>query len=115
MTPRSASAAEWCAAGMRYGTRRAGDPARWARCVDHRGTEVQPFAAAHFGESHRRVLLLCGAGFDPRSLVVARLLASVAPDRVDGFFLRERRPDPHPSLLSRATEHATRLGELVNK
>ena len=109
------SAAAWHATGVQYGTRRAGDAPRWGRCVEHRSQAVQPFAASHFGESHRRVLLVGGAGFDPRSLVVARLLASVAPDRIYGLFLREQRPNPNPSLLTRAEQHIARLGELVGR
>lgn len=68
----------------------------------------------YFGEAHRRVLLIGGAGFDPRTVVVARLLAAVAPGRVDGLFLRERRPDPDPRLIACAEENAAQLRKLVS-
>jgi hypothetical protein len=114
MTLRPSSAAAWFAAGVKPGIRQAGDVPRWARCVEHRGKAVEPFGALHFGEKHRRILLIGGAGFDPRSLVVPRLLASVAPGRVDGLFLRERRPNPNPGLLTRADGNIHRLAQLID-
>jgi hypothetical protein len=90
-----------------------GDPPRWERCIDHRGAEVREFAEEHFGEAHRSVLMIGGAGFDPRSLTVPRLLASVCDGRLEGMFLRERRDGPDPGLLGRADANADRLRELV--
>jgi hypothetical protein len=86
---------------------------RWGRCVDHHGGAVGEFASRHFGESHRRVFLVGGAGFDPRALTAARLLARVAAGRVDGFFLRERLPYPDPALLSRAEQQLDHLRALL--
>ena len=93
--------------------RKAGDPMRWGRCVDHHGTAVGEFASRHFGEPHRRVLLVGGAGFDPRALTAARLIARVATGRVDGFFLRERLPYPDPALRSRAEQQLAQLQTLI--
>lgn len=107
------TAREWCTVGVRYGTRGAGEPPRWERCVDHRGRAVQTFAAQHFGEPHRRVLLVGGAGFDPRSLTVARLLAPVLGARLDALLLRERRPSPSPALRDRADAHIAELQGLI--
>ena len=111
--PRSARAADWCAAGVRYGTRGAGEPPRWERCIDHRGDSISGFTAQHFGEANRRVLLVGGAGFDPRTLTVARLLTSTLGDRLEGLFIRERRSSPDRALLARADEHAAELLRLV--
>ena len=113
MSPRPSSAAAWCEAGIRPGVRMPGDSPRWERCVDHRGPDVRPFAEAHFGEAHRRVLLIGGAGFDPRSLTVPRLLASVCGGRLEGVFLRERRAGPDPALLARADRHAAELVAII--
>ncbi len=113
MSPRPSSAAAWHEAGVRPGIRAPGDPPRWERCVDHRGAAVRSFAEAHFGEAHRRTLLVGGAGFDPRSLTVPRLLASVCEDRIEGLFLRERRAGPDPALLARADMHANELRALI--
>jgi hypothetical protein len=86
---------------------------RWGRCVDHHGSAISEFFSRHFGESHRRVLLVGGAGFDPRALTATRLITRVAIGRVDGFFLRERLPYPDSTLLSRAEKQLTQLQALI--
>jgi hypothetical protein len=113
MRPKDHSDSGPRAAGTPAGPRAAGDPPRWERCIEHRGTEVREFAEQHFGGHHRRVLLIGGAGFDPRSLTVPRLLASVCGDRLEGMFLRERRTGPDASLLARAEVNAENLRTLV--
>lgn len=107
------STAEWYTAGVQFGVRQAGEPFRWERCVDHSFAAVREFAVRHFSEPHRRVLLVGGAGFDPRALTAALLLMQVASGRVHGFFLRERRPNPDPALLARAEQQLGRLGSLI--
>ena len=104
-----ASAAGSFKGGMKLGTRGPGESPRWRPCVDHSGPAVHEFARAHFGEAHRRILLVGGAGFDPRALTVARLLAEVAGNRVKGVFLREERPDAEEALVTRAEEQARDL------
>lgn len=113
MGQRSCKAAEWYAEGVQPGVRKAGDPLRWGRCVDHHGSDVGEFASRHFGESHRRVLLVGGAGFDPRALTAAQLIAQVAKGRVDGFFLRERLTYPDPDLRSRAEQQLAHLRAFI--
>lgn len=117
MTPnrarRPSGAAEWCAAGVRYGPRNAGEPPRWERCIDHRGDAVDGFVAQHFASDDRRVLLVGGAGFDPRTLTVAQLLTRTLDNRLEGLFIRERRPSPDRMLLAQADGHATELQRLV--
>ena len=72
-----------------------------------------PFIRQHFGEKSRRTLLIGGAGFDPRSLVVPRMLNTATPSSVDGFFLRENRPNPSHKLSSRADLHIAQLQSLL--
>jgi hypothetical protein len=115
MSHRPLSAAAWYETGVLYGTRTAGDPPRWGRCIEHRGADVATFVNTHFGETNRRVLLIGGAGFDPRSVVIARLLVAAAPRRVRGLFLRERRPNPDQRLLDRAETNIRELTELVGQ
>ncbi|MEX1183990.1 MAG: hypothetical protein WEF86_12225 [Gemmatimonadota bacterium] len=74
---------------------------------------MEPFVAEYFGEPHRRVLLIGGAGFDPRSLTVAKLLLPVLGNRLDALFIRERRPSPSPSLRERAEAHLAELQRLI--
>jgi hypothetical protein len=86
---------------------------RWDPCISHRGAEVDGFVAEYFGSPDRQVLLIAGAGFDPRSTAVAtRLAAAGAPLRA--LFLQENRPNPAPALVQRATANAgTLLGAIA--
>ena len=86
---------------------------RWDRCIYHLGTHTASFLREYLVESHRRVLLIAGAGFDPRSTAAAELIGAIAPGRVRGFFLREERPRPAPPLVSRAEAHEQALRKLV--
>lgn len=77
--------------------------ARWNLCVSHRGQEVEEFARAYFPSSARRVLLVAGAGFDPRSADICKLVASsMDGDACAGLFLREERPNPAEALVQAA-------------
>ncbi len=113
MGKRSWKAAAWCAEGVQPGVRKACDPLRWGRCVHHDGGAVTEFASRHFGEPHRRVLLLGGAGFDPRALTASGLLTRVAAGLVDGVFFRENVPDPDPTLRRRAEKQLAQLQNLI--
>ncbi len=87
--------------------------ARWDRCVYHGGKHTEPFLSEHLAESHRRVLIVAGCGFDPRSTAVSELVARHAGPRVTGLFLREERPRPAPPLVSRADLHERLLLDLM--
>lgn len=84
-------------------------PRRWDRCVRHRGERTLAFMRAHFGEVHRRVLLIAGAGFDPRASTICSELASVMGPRLQALFLREERPNPAPQLVERAERNIEQL------
>jgi hypothetical protein len=86
---------------------------RWEPCVNHRGEAAEAFVHDYFAMSDRKVGLIAGAGFDPRSAIVPELLATAAPNRVRGMFLREERPSPHASLLSSAEGNVARLKTLL--
>ena len=79
--------------------------ARWDRCIYHRGRHAAPFLRRYLGESHRRVLFIAGAGFDPRSTAVCEIVAGAAGGRSVGYFIREERPRPARSLVERADAH----------
>ena len=66
---------------------------RWDPCIAHRGEEVNKFVARYFAQRDRKVFLVVGAGFDPRSRIVAARLSD-ADASVRGLFIRENRPDP---------------------
>jgi hypothetical protein len=81
---------------------------RWDRCIEHRGDETSSFVKDYFGQSDRRVMLIAGAGFDPRSVVVCESLTSVSPT-ARTILLREERPDPAHELVSRAETNLERF------
>jgi hypothetical protein len=86
---------------------------RWERCIQQRGRDVQRFISEFLGQGDRRVLVLGGAGFDPRSTVICRQLDELVKDRTAGIFLREERPGPSAELLARAEANAGTLSGLL--
>ena len=86
---------------------------QWERCIHHRGCEAATFISDFFAGSDRSVLLIGGAGFDPRSYYVAEQLTAVCGDRLRGFFLREERPDPSEQLLMMAENNDAHIRKLI--
>jgi hypothetical protein len=91
----------------------AGRPLRWERCVLNRGEDAAGFFREHLAEPGRRVLLISGAGFDPRTLHTPHLVAeAVNGNLLQSILIRETRPNPDAGLLATAeanTEVLTRL------
>ena len=85
---------------------------RWDRCIEHRGSEVGPFIAEYFGASERNVLLIAGAGFDPRSTFLCAQLASVVP-ALRGLLVQEERPNAAETLVARASSNTQQLTTLL--
>lgn len=81
---------------------------RWDPCVAHRGPEVDGFVAEYFALPGRRIVLIAGAGFDPRSTAVSTRLA-VAGASVRALFIQENRPNPAQDLLDRACANTCAL------
>lgn len=75
---------------------------RWDPAVEHRGTAAQNFIKDYFGRNDRRAVLFCAGGFDNRSAVLPRLLASAMGKRLQVVALREERPTPEGVLGKRA-------------
>ena len=67
--------------------------ARWENCIAYRGNEAEMFLGDFFREDRQSILLIGGAGFDPRALQVPRKLAAAAGQRLQAMFLRERQPN----------------------
>ena len=74
---------------------------RWDPCVAHRGNEVDGFINDYFAQPDRKVLLVTGAGFDPRSCTVAERLSNTATS-VRALLIREERPNPPQDQSDRA-------------
>jgi hypothetical protein len=88
-------------------------PSLWQQCIAQHDAEVRDFISRYFAEEDRRCLLIAGVGFDPRTLVVAQLLASALGSRLHARFIREHRPKPNADLVARGDQHAAALSALV--
>lgn len=85
----------------------------WDNCVAHFDAQVDVFAAEYFARPNVHCLLVAAAGFDPRSLGIATLLAQHLGDRLTGLFVREERGTPDASLVAAADNNAGQLRALV--
>ena len=81
---------------------------RWDPCIAHRDGEVDDFLARHFGQSDRNVLLVAGAGFDPRACAVASRLSKTGTS-VRALLVKEERPDASQDQVDRAIANTTVL------
>ena len=81
---------------------------RWDPCVAHHADEVNEFLYHYFSRSDRKVVLVAGAGFDPRSCAVATRLSDTAT-RVRALLIKENRPNPPQEQLDRAEANAKAL------
>ena len=81
---------------------------RWDPCIAHRDKDVDGFLTHYFAQPDRNVLLVAGAGFDPRACAVAaRLDASTAVVRA--LLVKEERPDPPQDQVERAVANMATL------
>ncbi len=84
---------------------------KWANATVQRNEEVTQFIQGHLKKSGRRCALICGAGFDPRTLGLPKALrASIGAD-IAVLCLREERIKPQPGLRPIADEHSRALKE----
>jgi hypothetical protein len=81
---------------------------RWDRCIYQRGPDAKQFVAEYLARDDRRLLLIGGAGFDPRSPQFCETLASHT-SHLTGLFLREERPVTSQQLADRALANSARL------
>ncbi len=86
---------------------------RWDRCVSHRGAAAEDFIREFFSDGERKVLLIAGAGFDPRSAGLSERLVRVLAERLKALLIREERPAPAPELQERADRNAQHMAKLV--
>jgi hypothetical protein len=75
---------------------------RWTECIDHYDLEAERFLTQHFSQHQRNVLLVAGAGFDPRATTIVKKLGLLLDDRLKCIFLKEERPDPDVKLVEKA-------------
>jgi len=87
---------------------------RWLRSIAHYRDDAVSFLRQYFASPDRTCLIVAGAGFDPRSATVPKLLSAVMGARLSAVFIREERPNPDTDLVLRADEHARDLAAMVN-
>ncbi len=81
----------------------------WEQCIYHRADESDQFVKEYFADESRKVYLVGGAGFDPRSRYLAERCAAVCGKRLQGFFLREERPNPNEALRGLADANDSKI------
>ena len=81
---------------------------RWDPCIAHRGSELEEFLAYYFTQPDRNVLLVAGAGFDPRACAVAARLGNTATV-MRALLIKEDRPNPPQDQVDRAAENTETL------
>lgn len=82
---------------------------KWEPCIYHRGQHADQFVQEYLALPERKVLLIAGAGFDPRSTRVAALFPETAKKNTVAVLLREERPNPEKVLVERAEQNRDRL------
>lgn len=87
---------------------------RWTNCPSHRGKAVTRFLRQHFDDSARQVLLVGGAGFDPRARVLPLQLDSILGDHLKALLIKEERPETTSELVSRAGENQRILTDTLS-
>lgn len=84
----------------------------WDPCVWHRDDEADSFLSEYFASLERNVLLIAGAGFDPRSTALCQRFSSITTN-LRALFIKEQRPDPVNTLVARAATNMLLLSDLV--
>jgi len=85
----------------------------WNSCITHFDGEVDQFIARYFARDDRRCLLVAGAGFDPRSQLIADKLHRTLGARLYGFLVREERGDPAAHLQQEADNNERAMQSLI--
>lgn len=86
---------------------------RWEDGISHQGDAARQFISDHFGEPHRNVMLIGGAGFDPRALAASHALLQ-SQVRLRVLLLREVRSRTNGKLSEHAQRQLDDLRELVH-
>jgi hypothetical protein len=87
---------------------------RWDPCVSHRAQQAAQFVTDFFKDAKRRILLVAGAGFDPRATNACQILSAVAGQEITAALVREERPSPHAELVRRAEANLNQMRSQVN-
>lgn len=81
----------------------------WEPCIYHWAEDAEDFLREYLAEAGRAILLVAGAGFDPRSILLASLLPEAICKSAQAILIREERPNPAQELVKRAERHRDTL------
>jgi len=85
---------------------------KWEPCVTHEDGDVLTFIKSFFTKE-REVLFMAGAGFDPRSTIIAEHLSEQLNNCTSTVVIfREERPDPQNELVMAADEHSKKIEKM---
>ncbi len=87
----------------------------WANSITNFDEEVEAFVKDYFVDQKKKCLLVAAAGFDPRSIRIASMLADVMNDRLTALFIREERASPDTNLVEKAEKNAAKLSKIIPK
>lgn len=85
---------------------------KWDPCVWHRAQETDSFINDYFACKDRKVLLVAGAGFDPRATAFSQRLSDVTSN-VSAYLIQEERPDPVSELIDRANVNIIEIKKYI--
>lgn len=86
---------------------------RWDLAITHRGAELDAFVHEYFDDPDRNILLVAGAGFDPRSGLVAAMLARASDATIAALLVNEVRTESDPVLTNLADANMRILQDAI--
>lgn len=85
---------------------------RWDPCVVHRDEEVDAFIDTYFARGDRKLLIVAGSGFDPRSCAVAARFDRLGVN-AQAMLIREERSNSSTDQAARAEANTSRLLDVL--
>jgi hypothetical protein len=86
---------------------------RWEDLIVQRGSDAQQFALQFLHDPQRSIMIVGGAGFDPRATHVTKLITTDSKATVQSVYFREERPSPSSRLSERADQNISELKRFV--
>lgn len=86
---------------------------RWDLAVTNRKENSRKFISEYFNDAERQVLLIAGAGFDPRATILAEQLGSLEFLQLRAAFIKETRSESDARLQQLASENLATLAEAI--
>lgn len=87
---------------------------RWEYCISHKNDEVKKFIDVYFSQSGKKVLLIGGAGFDPRTCIFPKMLYEVLKEKIKIILIKEERPNPTGDLTEKSNNNIESLRSFIS-